>query len=67
MRSFVWDDRDASPKRGEMLYLTRDEALLLTESLLRQVRTGDPNRERAEFIRPDGSYFSATVDDEKAR
>lgn len=49
-----------------MLYLTKAEALTLAESLIRQVRTGDSNRDRAEFTRVDGEYFSAAVDEEKA-
>ena len=66
MRSFRWNKRGASPKKGEMLYLTKAEALELAESLTRQVRTGDSNHDRAEFIKADGEYFSAAVDDEKA-
>lgn len=51
-----------------IFHMTRDEALLLAESLLRQVRTGDPNTGRPETpIRGgdfSGSRFTIMVTDD---
>lgn len=67
MRSFRWSKRGARPSKGQMLYMTKDEALFLAESILRQAWTGSTNDERAEFTMTDGSYFSAVVDDKRAK
>jgi hypothetical protein len=67
MRASSWDNPEIRPTRGQMLYVTRDEALGLALSILSQVRAGNPNDGRAEFYMTDGSYFSVAVDDLRAR
>lgn len=51
---------------GEMVYVTREEAIRLAESLLRQIRTREPNDGRAEFTTDDDEYFSVCVDEAAA-
>lgn len=59
MEIVKWDKYSADS--GQMVRVTIAEALELIESLSRQVRTGDPNGGRAEFITVDGEYFSISV------
>ena len=56
--------RSVEGTRGQMVRVTRDEALKLIESLSRQLRTRNANEGRAEFtarIAETEEYFSIVV------
>ena len=49
---------------GMFIYLTRQEALFLMESLLRQINSNNPNTGRVEWMDTPVGYFSVCVDPE---
>lgn len=68
-RGEVGTFKDSNGTQWTAVYLTRTQALLVIESLSRQVRTGDPNTGRPEF-RVNGKtgkleYFTVAVLEEK--
>lgn len=67
MRMSAWINPEVRPPKGQMLYVSKDEALELAMSIISQVRAGNPNAHRAEFYMTDGSYFSVAVDDRRAK
>jgi hypothetical protein len=52
-------------KDGQMIRVTRDEALEIISSLSLQLKTRDVNSERSEFTDQNGKYFSISVHDKE--
>jgi hypothetical protein len=50
---------------GQMVRISKKEALLIIQSLTSQMLSKNCNIERAEFTTEDGSYFSIAVHCEK--
>lgn len=46
---------------GQMVRVTREEALKIILSLTKQLVNRDPNLEREEFVDQSGQYFSISV------
>jgi predicted secreted hydrolase len=55
MKVSQFTDSDGTPWLS--LHLNQSQALMIVESLARQVRTGDPNTSRPEFKAHDGKRF----------
>ncbi len=65
MRSWSGEDKNQKSliKRGHILRINRNEALLLIEGLSKQLRTNDCNVGPREFYMRDGAYFTIFVND----
>lgn len=57
MKIVIWEEDNG----GQMVRITREEALKIILSLTKQLLTNDCNSDREEFVDEKGKYFSISV------
>jgi hypothetical protein len=64
MEIVKWGKEANFDQPGMLIRVSRDEAIMIIESLASQLRKKDPNSGRMEFFDIEGDYFSIAVHEE---